>query len=213
MRTPDAVLPDEALTHHLAALGRTGSGKTYAVKGIVERLLALGRRVCILDPTGAWWGLKSSADGQKPGYSVVVFGGDHADVPITEHAGAALGELVATQNVPCIIDLSNTTLGERHRFVERFAEALFRANKAPLHLIIDEADEFAPQSGPPGTERMLGAVDRIVRRGRIKRGTPGPRVLLPPTALRCPQCGGVGVVHGSRCVVCAGTGVCRERGT
>ncbi len=167
-------LPDDALNQHAAILGKTGSGKTYSAKTIVEHLLSLGRRVCVLDPTGAWYGMKSSADGTKPGFPIIVFGGDHADVPINEHAGHAVGELVATQDVASIIDLSGTTLGERHRFVERFAESVFRANKRPLHLVIDEADEFAPQSGAPGTERMLGAVDRIVRRGRIK----GFRVIM-----------------------------------
>jgi len=162
-------IPVEALKKHTAIMGTTGKGKTYLAKGaIVEPLLAMGKRVCILDPTGAYWGLKSSADGKKAGFPITIFGGDHADVPINEHAGAALGELLAKENMPAVIDLSDTTLSARHRFVERFAESIFRANKTPIHLIIDEADEFAPQSGLPGTERMLGAIDRIVRRGRIK---------------------------------------------
>lgn len=164
----------DILSQHVAVMGKTGSGKTYAAKGGVELLLKAGHRVCIIDPTGAWWGLKSSADGKGEGYPVVIFGGDHADVPITEHAAEAVARLVAEGNRPCVIDLSNFRIGERHRFVERFAEAVFTLNKAPLHLILDEADEFAPQSGAPGTERMLGAVDRIVRRGRIK----GFRVML-----------------------------------
>lgn len=162
------------MAQHMAILGKTGSGKTYAAKGLVERLIEAGRRVCVLDPTDAWWGLRSGTDGVRPGLPVVIFGGDHADVPITEHAGAAMGELIAGSDFPSIISLANTTLGERHRFVERFAESLFRCNKRPLYLVIDEADEFAPQSGPPGTERMLGAIDRIVRRGRIK----GFRVMM-----------------------------------
>ena len=153
---------------HVGFVGKTGSGKTYAAKGYVEHLLDARRNVCIVDPTGAWWGLRSSANGKDAGYPVVVFGGDHADVPITEHSGAALADFVRAGDRPCIIDLSNTMLGERHRFMERFAEELFRVNRNPLHLVLDEADEFAPQSGPPGTERMLGAVDRIVRRGRLK---------------------------------------------
>lgn len=174
MKIGTCTLPDAALNHHVAALGKTGSGKTYAMKGVVEKLLEAGKRVCVLDPTGAWWGLTSSADGKAAGYPVTIFGGAHGHVPINEHAGQALGELVGSSNFPSVIDLSEATLGERHRFVERFAEHLFRVNKQPLHLIIDEADEFAPQSGAPGTERMLGAIDRIVRRGRIK----GFRVML-----------------------------------
>ncbi|MGE3175837.1 MAG: DUF87 domain-containing protein [Vicinamibacterales bacterium] len=169
-----AGVPEPALNQHLAIIGATGSGKTFAAKSLVEHLLRAGRRVCIIDPTGAWWGLRSSADGKGPGFPITIFGGDRADVPITEHAGHALGELIAARNLPAVIDLSGTMLSERHRFVERFAESVFRSNRAPLHLVIDEADEFAPQSGPPGTERMLGAVDRIVRRGRLK----GFRVMM-----------------------------------
>lgn len=158
----------DIFNQHVGFVGKTGSGKTYAAKGYVERLLTARRNVCIVDPTGAWWGLRSSASGKDVGFPVVVFGGDHADVPITEHSGAALADFVRAGGRPCIIDLSNTMLGERHRFMERFAEELFRVNRSPLHLVLDEADEFAPQSGAPGTERMLGAVDRIVRRGRLK---------------------------------------------
>ena len=167
-------IPDGILSQHSAVIGRTGSGKTFAAKGLCERILRMNRRVCIIDPTGAWWGLRSSSDGKSPGFPVVVFGGDHADVPITEHSGSALGELLGTQNIPAILDLSTMGVNERHRFMTQFAEAIFRVNKNPLHLIIDEADEFAPQSGQPGTERMLGAIDRIVRRGRIK----GFRVMM-----------------------------------
>lgn len=168
MKTPASPIPTPALLQHIGIVGKTGSGKTFTAKGIVEQLLDQERRVCILDPTGAWWGLKSSANGKDAGYPVVVFGGEHADVPISEHAGEALGKLIAEGNVPSVIDLSEMGEGERRRFAASFFEALYRHNKGPLHLIVDEADEFAPQSGAPGTEVMLGRIDRIVRRGRIK---------------------------------------------
>lgn len=48
-----------------AFVGTTGSGKTYAAKGAVETMLAERRRVIIIDPTGAWYGLRSGADGKK----------------------------------------------------------------------------------------------------------------------------------------------------
>jgi hypothetical protein len=169
-----SILPDDALAQHLAIVGNVGSGKTYTAKGLVEGLLAAKRRVCILDPTGAWWGLRSSSDGKRAGYSVVVFGGEHADVPINPLAGAALAKIIATKNLPAIIDLSEMLIGERHRFVLEFAETLYKENRAPLHLVIDEADEFCPQMPMPETRRMLHHVDRIVRRGRIK----GFRVML-----------------------------------
>jgi DNA helicase HerA-like ATPase len=52
-------IPDEALNSHIGILGKTGSGKTYTAKGLVERLLAARRQVVIIDPTGAWYGLRT----------------------------------------------------------------------------------------------------------------------------------------------------------
>ena len=168
------IVPDDALRQHVAIVGTTGSGKTYTAKGLVERLLDQQRRVCILDPTGAWWGLRTKPDGKKPGYPVMIFGGDHADVPLSKHAGDAVARIVAEQNVPCIIDLSETRMGERQTFVRDFADTLYQLNRQALHLVIDEADEFAPQNPLPETKRMLHAIDMIVRRGRVR----GFRVML-----------------------------------
>jgi DNA helicase HerA-like ATPase len=96
-------IPATALRESVAIIGRTGSGKTYAARGAVELLLREGARVCIIDPTGVWHGLRSSADGKSPGFSVVVFGGQHADVPIAESSGAALGHSIRRKDPePCL---------------------------------------------------------------------------------------------------------------
>jgi len=60
------VLPLSALDDRLAIVGTSGSGKTYAAKGLAERLMAGGGRVCIVDPLGVWWGLRLAADGHAP---------------------------------------------------------------------------------------------------------------------------------------------------
>lgn len=39
------ILPEAALDQHMAILGKTGSGKTYAAKGVVEKLLTDKRQV------------------------------------------------------------------------------------------------------------------------------------------------------------------------
>jgi uncharacterized protein len=106
-----AGLPLEALDDRIAFVGTSGSGKTYAAKGFVERLLHAGARVAVVDPLGVWWGLRASADGRAPGYPVVVFGGRHADVPIKTEMGAALGRLIATQALACVVDLSELGSG------------------------------------------------------------------------------------------------------
>ena len=63
---PLVSLPPEALDDRIAIVGTAGSGKTYAAKGFVERLLENGARVAIMDPLGVWWGLRASADGGAP---------------------------------------------------------------------------------------------------------------------------------------------------
>ena len=154
-----------------AIVGTTGAGKTFAAKGAVEQLLRLGRRVIIIDPTGAWWGLRAGADGnQAGGFPVVIFGGDHADVPVTPdaEAGKALALALAERDVQAIIDISEMTGREKNRFLTPFLENLYARNKAALHLVVDEADEVAAQRLADGEQRLFGAFDKIVRRGRLK---------------------------------------------
>jgi len=160
--------PDEVLANHFAVLGKTGSGKTYAAKGVVERLIAAGERVCVIDPNGAWWGLRLNAAGDGPGLPVTIFGGDHGDLALSDRSGEAMARLVAERSFACVIDLDGMTQAAKHAFAGEFFEHLFRLNDRPLYLILDEADDLAPQNPLPESKRMLGAVDRIVRRGRRK---------------------------------------------
>lgn len=163
-----STFPIEMLAQHFAVIGKTGSGKTYAAKGLVEGLLELRRRLCIVDPTGVWYGLRSTVDGRGPGYQVAIFGGEHADVAIRESSGESVATILATRNLPAIVDTSEMSAGERIRFATDFFATLYRENRQPLHLIIDEADEFAPQNPMPEMKRLMHQVDRIVRRGRVR---------------------------------------------
>jgi DNA helicase HerA-like ATPase len=168
-RAARAVLPAQALDDRIAIVGTAGSGKTYAAKGFVERLLESGVRIAIVDPLGVWWGLRASADGSDAGYPVVVFGGRHADVAISADMGPALGRLIAEQALASIIDLSELgSNAARRRFMAGFAEALYETNQEPLHLILDEADLWAPQRPIKGWEGLLGHIEEIVRRGRVR---------------------------------------------
>jgi DNA helicase HerA-like ATPase len=145
--SPLGGLPADAFDDRIAIVGTAGSGKTYAAKGFVERLLESGARVAIVDPLGVWWGLRASADGSAPGYPVVVFGGRHADVPITGDTAAALGKIIAREALACVVDLSDLgSSSARRRFMGAFAEALYEANGEPLHLVLDEACGFRGKS-------------------------------------------------------------------
>ena len=163
------LLPASALDDRVAIVGTSGSGKTYAAKGWVEQLLKAGARVCIVDPLGVWWGLRAGGDGTTPGYPVVVFGGRHADVALNDAMGAALGRLVGTHPLACVVDLSELgSSAARRRFMAAFAEALYEANLEPLHLVLDEADLWAPQRPQPEAQMLLGRIEEIVRRGRVR---------------------------------------------
>lgn len=164
-------IPSAALDDRLGFLGTSGSGKTYNAGVAVERLLHKRARVVIVDPLGVWWGLRLMADGKKPSpYNVAIFGGPRGDLPLTEHAGALIGETAATMAESCIIDLRE--LGSKsaeRRFMTAFLDKIYRAASGePFHLIVDEADLFAPQKPAGGDETLLGHMENIVRRGRVK---------------------------------------------
>jgi hypothetical protein len=160
-------IPDAALAQHTIILGKTRAGKSSVARGMVEHMLDDEKPVCIIDPKGDWWGLKSSADGKKPGYPVVIFGGAHADVPINAHAGSHVAELVATGNRPCIIDLGGWMVGERTRFYIDFASTLFRTTRGLRWLVIDECHNFAPQGKimDPDAGKMLHWSNRLASEG------------------------------------------------
>ncbi len=161
----------EALHQHIAILGKTGAGKTTTAKVLVEYILDRGERVCVVDPVGVWWGLRLKRDGRTPAYPVVIFGGPHADLPIGRDHGRALAEIVGTTASPTIIDTSRMTVGERTAFFSDFAEAILAHNRAPLHLVLDEAHVFMPQGrvADPKSGRMVHASNNLVSLGRGRK--------------------------------------------
>lgn len=161
-------LPVEAVTETLAILARRGAGKTSTAAVLVEELLDDGLPVVVIDPTGAWWGLRSSADGKGDGYPVVIVGGEHADLPLQETSGALVADLVIEQRIPLVLDLSELSKAAMRRFTTDFLERLYLANREALHVVVDEADVIAPQRLPADMTRLFSAVDAVVRRGRKK---------------------------------------------
>jgi len=163
-------LPPEELAQHIIVLGKTGSGKSSKMRVLVENLLEREQPVCILDPKGDWWGIKSSHDGKHAGYPVVIFGGEHADVPLNPRAGAAVAELIATGNRPSLLDMGGWMVGERTRFFVDFASNFFRLTRGARHLVIDEVHNFAPQGRVLDVDagKMLHWSNRLASEGRGK---------------------------------------------
>jgi len=166
-------VPQKALDDRLGFVGTAGSGKTYGTGVLVEKLLAAERRTIIPDPLGVWWGLRAAPDGKGTAFPITIFGGPHGDLPITPHSGALIGETFAGMAESAILDLSQ--LGSKaaeRRFMLAFLEALYRrVNGEPLHLVFDEADMWAPQrllDKEGDAAKLLGMMETIVRRGRVK---------------------------------------------
>lgn len=165
-------IPENILTQHVAVLGKTGSGKSSALRHIVEHLLHKQKRVCIIDPKGDWWGLKKSGDGRSLGFDVVMFGdfkdSRATDIPITEHSGKHVAELIATGNRPCVIGFRGWMTGRMIRFWIDFASSLFNLNSGELYLVGDEFHNFAPKGKilDPEAGKCLHWSNRLMSEGR-----------------------------------------------
>lgn len=140
-------IPDAALTSHTAIVGKTGAGKSTTAKGIVEHLVGQGGRVCILDPIKSdWWGLTSSADGKKAGLPFYILGGPRGHVPLHPANGKAIAEIVANGELPLsILDMADFPAGGVAKFFIEFAPTLLRRMRGVVHLVMEEAHEFAPK--------------------------------------------------------------------
>lgn len=165
----DLDLPDNGVTQTWGFIARKGAGKTYAAGKLVEEFARLGAPVIVIDPVGTWYGLRLAADGKGPGLAIPVFGGEHGDIPLEAARGEDVARLLVRTGSSAVIDVSSFRKNERKRFVAEFAERLFheaKSNRVPRVVVFEEAQVFAPQRTSNGEERMLGAVEDIVRLGR-----------------------------------------------
>jgi hypothetical protein len=163
-------LPLEIVTNTIAILAKRRSGKSYTMRKLVEQLFKNDQQVILVDPKGDQWGIRSSADGKKPGLPMVILGGEHGDAPLEVKSGEVVAKLVVEEQVSILLDLSMFRKYEIAIFMTDFLENLYRLKakeeyRTPCMLVIDEADAIAPQKPQKGEERMLGAAEDIVRRG------------------------------------------------
>jgi hypothetical protein len=165
-------IPDDVLKHHTAILGKTGSGKTSTEKLAVEQVVAEGFRVCVLDAIKSdWWGITSSANGDRPGLAFKILGGPRGHVPLHSSAGKVIGQLVGSGKLPLsIIDMADFEAGGLQRFFIDFAPALMRSARGVVYLVIEEAHEFAPKerSGIGAENMAIHWAKKLATAGRSK---------------------------------------------
>ena len=167
---PDFALPRITVRKRLAIIASQGAGKSYLSMVMVERMVEDGHPVVVIDPLGVYWGLRSSADGTGPGLPILILGGPRGDLPLDATAGRLVADLLVEVRRPVILDLSKFANGRQAcLFVADLLTGLRRYEKPKLHVVIDEADQFAPQM-PKSPEAQLSydAMDNLARRDRVK---------------------------------------------
>ena len=162
-------LPLDAITETFGILAVRGAGKSNTGAVMAEEMHKAGLPFVVIDPVGSWWGLRSSKDGKGPGLPIPIFGGKHGDVPLERGGGELVADLIAEQRLSCVLDLTMfDSESAKKQFLLDFARRLYRQNEQPLHLFLEEADDYIPQR-PMGDEaHLLRAWENIVRRGRAR---------------------------------------------
>ena len=157
--------PPDAVTQKFAWLGRTGSGKTFACKRMVEQMLRIGAQVVILDGSGGWAGLRL---GPKA-FKIPVLGGLYGDIPLESTGGALVADVIVDRGTSMILDVSQMLDAERTRFATAFAQRFFQRKKAApsaVHLVLEECQDFVPENCQRGEEQMLHEFQRLAKQGR-----------------------------------------------
>lgn len=164
---PNLGLPLDAVTETFGILAVRGAGKSNTAAVMAEEMFKAKLPFVVVDPARAWWGLRVARNGRDPGLPIPIFGGKHGDIPLDRSSGALMADLVVDQRVTCVLDISEfPSESARTQFLTDFARRLFDRNEQPLHLFLEEADEYIPQV-PMGDEKvLLRAWSNIVRRGR-----------------------------------------------
>lgn len=168
---PDLRLPLTLARERKAILGMSGSGKTNLLFLLFELYAKAGIHVGLIDPMAIAWGLAFSATGKANDLPVVILGGDKADLPVVAGRARELADLVLDRRINFVLDLSDLRPGmDTEAFVSDFVSQIHtRKRKAPglMHLMFDEAHEFAPQT-PSSTAQaaLLANMERFCKQVR-----------------------------------------------
>lgn len=170
----DLNLPIDAVTGTFCIVGIRGSGKSTTAAVMAEEMLKAKQQIVVLDPKDDWWGLRSSADGKSEGLPVTILGGSHQDAPLEYTAGALVSELILNERISAVISTKHLSDGQRFRFTYDFCDYTYKHCSEPMHLFLDEADQFAPQEKQFKVQKgdtisesmMLSLVRRVIKQGR-----------------------------------------------
>lgn len=169
---PDLVLPVSFATEGVAAIGMRGSGKSNTLARWAEVLYKAKIPFVVTDPKGDWSGLRSSRDGKKAGLEVALFGGPDGDLPLTEHLGARIADMLVDTGLSAVLDVSRRSglsIGGRVRFLTEFFHQLMERHTHDPHVrcvILEEAHRYIPQNVTASIAACKEAAASILLEGR-----------------------------------------------
>lgn len=181
----DLELPDDAALWTYANLGIKGSGKSYDAAVTAEEMVSNGTPIIVIDGVGIWWGLrvgvndKGEPDREAEGLPIVVFGGQHKDLPIPSMIGRhrnlivdeaklqLMVKAILEAGISAVLDTSEFSKSMQRRIVGIFVNELYHLNSqySTRHVFIEEADLYIPQKIVGDLAFCAGAIDDLIRRG------------------------------------------------
>lgn len=156
----------EILTGRGFITGKSGSGKSNTASVIIEELLDNSYDLLIVDPEGEYYGLKDE-------YDILHVGADSelADAEVGPEDAEHIANIALTEDQPVILDMSDFLDGDLAKeVIHNVVRELFTQEKTarkPFLLVIEEMQEYLPQSG--GSGELAELLTRVAKRGR-KRG-------------------------------------------
>lgn len=168
---PGFELPLDAATQSFGILAVTGAGKSNAAAVMAEEFFDQGIPFVVIDPKGDWWGIREGVDGHE-GLSVVVFGGQHGDFPLSPYSGRKMAQIIYERNLTCVLDVSDMQLEEdQAQFMEDLGNELYELHKTdrPVrHIFLEEAQDLLPEGATRDQRPMLNAWAQVARKGRYR---------------------------------------------
>lgn len=152
---------DRLIETRLLVQGTSGSGKSYAVRRLLEETHGRVQHL-VLDAEGEYATLRERFD--------YVLAGPGGDCPAEPRHAGLLARRLLELSASAIVDLHEMRPADRPRFVRGFCEALVAAPRSLWHdalVVIEECHLVAPQGGREA--ESTNAVIDLATRGR-KRG-------------------------------------------
>ncbi|GEM_PF-2524470 len=155
----------ELVTGRTAVIAKTGYGKSWTIRKVVEGLLEKGYPVGIIDPEGEHTSLADVFD-------MLIVSPD-GDIDLTKASPSRLAQ-VAVKGVSFILDMSKYKPDTSTKLAAGIIEGLMKIGSSDGFLVVvDEAKELAPEKGVgstlgKGAMSTLTWLNTLATRGRKK---------------------------------------------